>query len=354
MNINSVSPSSHGTVTQNNNNQDQFKYFREKLAEILRTKFPIQQNGSASQKSEWYTKSIYSIINDETWHGVEDFKKLNNLILFGIKQIISGLNYFTFSLDYMNLYNDSLWENREIPRPHLLLLDALSERENLTDIDINANNIVTNGNSFYCKFPVSINEILKNNLMFQQETSTVPENPIVNMEVEKNGASLKAPINGAYIYRKIPTTTDELIDKIIKIINNNKEARIGSIALIQNEIKPMHLEKLLKALAGRTIHSILLSANAIGIEGAKLLVKHIKNINIFTLDVRACGIDFESAKALIDSLPRTVPFMDMTVEQIQSPSKTLNQLSLAYNIESPAEQAIISWMARAKGITVYL
>ncbi len=336
MNINPVSPSLKITVAQNNNNQDQFKVFREKLSEILRTKLPIQQNGNANQKSEWYTKSIYSIINDETWHGVEDFKKLNDLILFGIKQITHGIQYFTFALDYMNLYNDSLWENREIPRPHLLLLDALAERDDLKDIDIHAHNIVTNENAFYCKSPVSINEILKDNLIFQQETSTVPENPVANLDVAKSGVSLKTPINGEYIYRKIPTTANELIDKIALIINNNKKATIGTISLSQNEIQPKHIEKLLKSLVGRKIYSISLAANAIGEESSNVLKKYIKSIKISALDLRACSINFEIAKSLIDSAP-----------------ETLNMLLFAYNIESNAEKGIISGIAGAKGINVY-
>lgn len=339
MNINPVSPYFHRTFTQNNGTEDKFQTFREKLGEALRKKFDMQKSSEGYEKSSQCEHSIRSIISDELWEGVEDLKSVSDNIFFGMEQIIKGVQNFDFYLPTIGISNNSLCQNLNFPKTHLLLLEALANKEDIKSLSLYAINIATNGNFFYSRLPLTLNEISENNWSAILGVYTTPEDPIsmgLVMKDPQMSNVLKAEIHSGYLYKKLPITTDELIDKITEIIKNNKDIRIKNLILDKNEINPYHIHKLAKSLSGKEVFKLSFTCNpSIMKAGIRILCQYLKNIKVCSLHFDLCSLDFESAELLINNLPETIQHLD-----------------LSYNIRSEPLKNIISSMPRPTGSTL--
>ncbi len=333
----------HRIFEQNSNtNQNQFKAFQENLEEVLRKKINTQENNKEYDEAKLCDQSIKSIIVDELWNEVEDFEQLSKEIFYGMEKIIEGVKKFNFKIQNISLYNDFLWENRSIPKSHLLLLDALANKQDIKNLSLWAANIATNKNSFYCRLPLNINEALKNDWMISLGMNTHPEEKSSVGHFIKDfpfGEILEASNHGGILYKKLPTTTDELINKIINVIKNNRNIEIDVLFLDQNEIRTEHIEELAKILSDKKIGTLSLACNpGIRGEGARILCQYIKNSGVRYLDLSNCSIDFYSAKILIENLPNSINFIDLSynipIKQLRDfISSTLNKKGIKHSIE---------------------
>ncbi|NEJ83230.1 hypothetical protein GR268_42900, partial [Rhizobium leguminosarum] len=84
---------------------------------------------------------------------------------------------------------------------------------------------------------------------------------------------------------------------------NLKENKVHTVNLSGNRIGPEGAVAVVQALQGTKVHTLYLSDNQIGGEGAIGLAKHLQGSSIHTLDLRCNNIQLKTRQLLIEQYP---------------------------------------------------
>ncbi len=104
--------------------------------------------------------------------------------------------------------------------------------------------------------------------------------------------------------KKSSLNIDEFIDKLVCILNNNKEINeIGRLCLRKIYLKNSHIKKLAKALSGKNIGKLLLSDNKFKPSCTEILTRHFKNIKVRSLHIEHNKLNDKNIENLTANFP---------------------------------------------------